>query len=114
MRETDNIVTFPGHSPKRVKRAAAKPNYTERRKNRKSMRQFLFRSYNLIAESDDADLISDVCLDMHKAEVKLRQLREALQATRENSAARIEMLTEAEIKLSAALVAALLSARSNL
>jgi hypothetical protein len=42
------------------------------------MRQFLFRSYNLIAESDDADLISDVCLDMHKAEVKLRQLREAL------------------------------------
>jgi len=86
---------------------------TLRRKNRKSMRQFLFRSYNLIAESDDADLISDVCLDMHKAEVKLRQLREALQATRENSAARIEMLTEAEIKLSAALVAALLSARSN-
>jgi hypothetical protein len=105
----DNIVTFPSSSEReRVKRAAPKPNYTERRKNRKSM-----RSYNLIAESDDADLISDVCLDMHKAEVKLRQLREALQATRENSAARIEMLTEAEIKLSAALVAALLSARSN-
>lgn len=114
MRESDNIVTFPSSSEReRVKRAAPKPNWTERRKNRKSMRQFLFRSYNLIAESDDAELISDVCLDMHKAEVKLKQLREALRATRENSAARIEMLTEAEIKLSAAIVAALLSAGSK-
>ena len=49
MRESDNIVTFPSSSEReRVKRAAPKPNYTERRKNRKSMRQFLFRSYNLI------------------------------------------------------------------
>ena len=77
MRESGNIFTFPGHSPKR-KGVAEKPNWTERRKNRKSARKFLFRSCNLIAESDDADLISDVCLDMHKAEVKLRQLREAL------------------------------------
>jgi hypothetical protein len=52
------IITFPGHSPKRAKTAAAPPNYTERRKNRKNMRQFLFRSYNLIAESDEAELMS--------------------------------------------------------
>jgi hypothetical protein len=107
------IITFPGRSPGRRKEAPTKPNWTERRKNRKSMRQFLFRSYNLIAESDDAELIRDVCLDIHKAEVKLRQLQEALQATREHSAARIAMLTEADIKLSAAIVAALLSARSD-
>jgi hypothetical protein len=107
------IINFPGRSPRRRESAPAKPNWTERRKNRKSMRQFLFRSYNLIAESDDADLLSDVCLDIHKAEVKLRKLREALEATREHSAARIEMLAEAEIKLSAALVAALLSTQGQ-
>jgi hypothetical protein len=90
------IITFPGRSPNR----RTKQNWTERRKNRKSMRQFLFRCYNMIAQSDDADLIRDVCLDMHKAEVKPRQLKEALRATREHSAARIAMLTEADAKLS--------------
>jgi hypothetical protein len=108
-----NVVTFPPHSPQRGKGAVAKPNYTERRKNRKSMRKLLFRSYDVIVESDEAELISDVGLEMHKAEVKLRKLRQALQATREYSAARIEMLTEAEIKLSAALVAALLSTQGQ-
>jgi hypothetical protein len=107
------IITFPGHSTKRGKRASTKPDYAERRKNRKSMRKLLFRSYDVIIESDEAELISDVGLEMHKAEVKLRKLRQALQATREYSAARIEMLTEAEIKLSAALVAALLSTQGQ-
>jgi hypothetical protein len=52
--------------------------------------------------------ISLACL---KAEVKLRKVKERLQGERERSAALIELVTAAETKLSAAIVAALLSSR---
>jgi hypothetical protein len=74
------------------------------------MQTFLFRSYDLIVESDEAELLRDVCLDTHKAEVKLRKLKQRLQVVQEQSAAQIQLLTAAETKLSAAIVAALLSA----
>ncbi len=75
------------------------------------MHTFLFRSYDLIVESDEADLIRDVCLDIHKAEVKLKKVRLGLQGIQEQSAAQIWLLTAADTKLSAAIVAALLSTR---
>ncbi len=75
------------------------------------MHTFLFRSYDLIVESDEADLIRDVCLDIHKAEVKLNKVRQRLQGIQEQSAAQIWLLTAADTKLSAAIVAALLSTR---
>jgi hypothetical protein len=74
------------------------------------MQTFLFRSYDLIVESDEAELLRDVCLDTHKAEVKLRKLKQRLQVVQEQSAAQIQLLTAAETKLSAAIVVALLSA----
>ena len=52
------------------------------------MHTFLFRSYDLIVESDEADLIRDVKLDLHKARVKLSKIQERLQGVQEQAAAK--------------------------
>jgi hypothetical protein len=77
--------------------------------NGPNMRTCLFRSYDVILKSDEADLVRDVCLDLDKAEKKLKALRQRLQGVQEQAAA----LTSAETKLTAAIVAALLSTRGN-
>ncbi|KRR09558.1 hypothetical protein CQ12_13810 [Bradyrhizobium jicamae] len=69
-------------------------------------RKFVFRSYNLIAESDDADLVRDVRLDTGKAQTKLKKIREQIVIDRDKAAARADMMTKAEAKLSAAIEAA--------
>ena len=99
----DNVVALFRSEPKRRNKHSG---YTRRGGN---MHTFVFRSYDLIVESDEAELLRDVCRDTHKAEVKLRKVRERLQGERERSAALIELLTAAETRLSAAIVAALLS-----
>ncbi|HZV07271.1 MAG TPA: hypothetical protein VE999_19465 [Gemmataceae bacterium] len=76
-----------------------------------NMHDALFRSYDLILKSDEADLIRDVGRDIRKAEIKLKKVRQRLQGIREQSAAQIQQLTAADTKLSAAIVAALLSTR---
>lgn len=73
------------------------------------MHTFVFRSYDLIVESDEAVLIRDVCLDIHKAKVKLKKVRQRLQGVQEQSAAQIRLLAAADTKLAAAIDAALLS-----
>jgi hypothetical protein len=78
-----------------------------RRRSKSSMHTFLFRSYDLIVESDETELLRDVCLDTHKAEVKLRKLKERLQVVREQAAARVQLLTKAEARLAAAIAVAL-------
>jgi cell division FtsZ-interacting protein ZapD len=83
--------------------------YTRRGPN---MQTFVFRSYDLIANSDEADLVRHVGLDLDKAQTKLRRLKEALQNYQERTTAHIQMLTAAETKLTAAIVAALLSGQS--
>jgi hypothetical protein len=75
------------------------------------MHTFLFRSYNLIVESGEADLIRDVCLDLEKAQKKLKTIQQRSKDVQEQAAAQIQLLTAAETKLSAAIVAALLSGR---
>jgi hypothetical protein len=77
------------------------------------MRTFLFRSYNLIVKSDEADLVRDVSCDIGKAETKLKAVRQQLKRTKELAAARVHLLTTAETKLTAAIVAALLSDRGK-
>jgi hypothetical protein len=101
----DNVVALFGSKPKRRQ---ARSGYTRRRVN---IRTLCFRSYDLIVESDEAELLRDVRLDTHKAEVKLRKVKERLQGERERSAALIELLAAAETKLTAAIVTALLSNR---
>jgi cell division FtsZ-interacting protein ZapD len=84
--------------------APFEPRVTGRR--RAAMHTFVFRSYNLIVQSDESDLMRDVCLDIDKAQTKLKAVRRQLQRDRELAEARIELLTSAVSRLSAAIVAA--------
>jgi hypothetical protein len=74
---TDNIVKFRG-------RSAEPRTYTSigeegeaslgrtRVRNERTMHTFLFRSYHTIVESDEADLVRDVCFGVDKAQTKLK------------------------------------------
>jgi len=73
------------------------------------MLRLLFRSSRLIVESDEADLIRDVCLGLDRAQNKLKAIQRRLKVVQEEAAAQVKLLTTAETKLSAAIVAALLS-----
>jgi transposase len=95
------------------------PNASHRRRAlrqtrvRKNMQTFLFRSYDLIVESDEADLVRDVCLDLYRAQTKLKRIQRRLKAVQEQAAAQVQLLTAADTKLTAAIVAALLSTRGG-
>jgi hypothetical protein len=67
---------------------------------------FVFRSYELIVASPEAELMRDVLCDVDKARSKLKSIQQQLQRDREHAAARDKLLTSAEEKLSAAIVAA--------
>jgi hypothetical protein len=77
------------------------------------MQTFLFRSYHLIVESDEADLVRDVCFGIDRAQTKLKAIQRRLKGVQEQAAAQVQLLTAAETKLTAAIVAALLSTRGN-
>ena len=64
--------------------------------NGPNMQRLLFRSSHLIVESDEADLVRDVCFGIDRAQTSM------------------QLLTAAETKLTAAIVAALLSTRGGL
>jgi hypothetical protein len=51
----------------------------------------------------------DVCLDLDKAQTKLKRIQRRLKDVQEQAAASVQLLTAAETKLTAAIVAALLS-----
>jgi hypothetical protein len=81
-------------------------NQRLRRHDGANMQTFLFRSYDLIVKSDEADLICDVSFDIDRAQSKLRRIKQRLQRIQEQSAAQIRLLTMAAAKLTAAIVAA--------
>ena len=58
-------------------------------------------------------MVRDVSFDLAKAETKLKAIRQQLKRTQELAAARVHLLTTAETKLTAAIVAALLSERAK-
>jgi Mg2+ and Co2+ transporter CorA len=99
-----NIVTFP-HV---VARAKVRAEYRSRTGDGKNMHTYLFRSREAILEAAEADLLSDVRLDIDKAAKKVEAIRRRLRGIKEQAAAQIEMLTAAELKLNAALVIAVL------
>ena len=106
----DNIVTFPDPAAKRCPAPSGGRASSIERKN---MRTFLFRSPDLILQSDEADLVRDVCFDIDRAQTKLKAIRRRLKGVLEQAAAQGAMLTAAETKLTAAIVAALLSTRGQ-
>jgi hypothetical protein len=61
------------------------------------------------AEADEADLIRDVCSDINKAQGKLQKILGRIESLQEYAVAELQLLTAADTKLSAAIVAALLS-----
>jgi hypothetical protein len=73
------------------------------------MRTAAFRNREAIVEATEEDLVRDVRMEMDKAQGKLTRIRERL----ETVTAEAEFLSEAEIKLSAAIDAALLSTKSK-
>lgn len=120
-----NILTFPGRGtapeaalcnpsfpPENVAQFEMVPTRTitrlkpSRRRSGRSLHTFVFRSYEAIVASDEADLMRDVSFDTRKAQVKLKQIREQLEIDREHAAAREKLLSSAESRLSAAIDAA--------
>jgi hypothetical protein len=99
--ENENVIDFPNAS-----RRSRDPFSSRRGPN---MQRLVFRSYNAIVESDDADLVRDVRCDLDRAQSKLRRLKQRLKNVQEQAAVQVELLTTAETKLTAAIVAALLS-----
>jgi hypothetical protein len=77
------------------------------------MHALLFRSRESILQSDEPDLISDVCLDIDRAQGKLERIRTRIESLQEYAATEIQLLRDADAKLSAALVAALLSSKGQ-
>ncbi|MCK1287087.1 hypothetical protein IVB41_24570 [Bradyrhizobium sp. 44] len=115
-----NVLTFRGSLPPSNVRplnfsfdhrpapaGSARPN-----RRRPNMHNFLFRSYDLIVASSEADLMRDVRCDVSKALSKLKAIQQQRQRDREHAAAREELLTRAEAKLAAA-IAAVQSSRST-
>ena len=100
---------------RRMAEGISPPTYEDERpqlrkkrvRNEGTMHTFLFRSYDLIITSDEADLVRDVGLDLDKAQTKLRQIREQLQRDREHMVEREALLTACDTKLAAAIAAAL-------
>jgi hypothetical protein len=113
-----NILTFPtgGRPPENV-REFHNPSFISgdeparwrspgyKSSGRPNMHTFVFRSYDLIIKSSEADLVRDVRQDPHKANTKLRKIREQLRQNREHAIARENLLDAAEAKLSAAIAA---------
>ncbi len=86
--------------------APFEPRAPGRRRTGPPIHTLVFRSYASIVESAEADLMRDVCIDVDKARTKLKAIRRQLQRDRELAEARIELLTSAESRLSAAIIAA--------
>src|SRR5450432_2588456 len=104
----DNVIAFPDPARRFPKRRSR-----ENVLNGPNMQTLLFRSYDLIVQSDDADLIRDVGFNIDRAQTKLNAVRRRLQGVRAQAAAQVQLLTDAETKLTAAIVAALLSTRGG-
>jgi hypothetical protein len=60
-----SVIEFPNAGPRRRALRRARPQ------DGKNMHALLFRSRNSILESDEADLIRDVCFDIDRARGKL-------------------------------------------
>ena len=114
-----NVFAFPGGGrPTSNSRELNDPSFEAHRRwrspgytpsGRPNMHTFVFRSYDLIVRSTVGALVRDVACDLSKAKTKLKRIQDQLLRDREHAAARAELLTKAEARLSAAIG----SVRSN-
>jgi hypothetical protein len=110
---TGNILTFPGVDVGSRPASRRPGKRYSRGENGPNLQRLLFRSSHLIVESDEADLVRDVCFDVDRAQGKLKRIQLRLKDVQEQAAAKVQLLTAAETKLTAAIVAALLSTRGG-
>ena len=105
-----NVVRFPHGRKKRSSSSEERAAKGDLR-NGPNLQRLLFRSSRLIAESDEAALVRDVGLAIDRAQTKLGRIKLRLKGVQERAAAQVQLLTTAETKLTAAIVAALLSGK---
>jgi hypothetical protein len=106
---SDNIVKFRGKHVGLRQRSGAGSARKPYRRSDKSFHTVAFRSKEEILRADEAQLIGDVCFDIDMAQRKLEKIRARTESLQEYAVSEIQMLQEADTKLSAAIVAALLS-----
>ena len=114
---SDNIFTFPSSSERERSRKPQNANYGTREerpargyvRRGPNMHTLLFRSRESILQSDEPDLVRDVCFDIDRAQGKLKRIRARMASLQEYAATELQLLADADAKLSAAIVAALLS-----
>ena len=70
-----------------------------RRRSAASMHTYVFRSYDLIVASPEADLVRDVRCDVDKASSMLNSIRGQIRRDREHAVAGESLLTKAEADL---------------
>jgi hypothetical protein len=96
--------------PNAVRRRAGRPY---RVRGEKNMQKLLFRSRETILQSDEVDLVRDVRLDIDRAQGKLERIRARTQSLQAYANSELQMLAFADTKLTAAIVAALLSTKGQ-
>ena len=106
---SDNIFAFPGNKTSDRPRSISSSGRPYRVSGEKNRYTLLFRSRESILQSDEQDLFQDVCFDIDRAKGKLERIRARIESLQEYAATELQLLTDADTKLSAALIAALLS-----
>src|ERR1700684_906894 len=106
---SDNVITFRGNKTSDSQRLISSAGRPYRVRGEKNMHTLLFRSRESILQSDEPDLVRDVCFDIDRAQGKLERIRARIESLQEYAAIEIQLLTNGETELSAELVAALLS-----
>jgi hypothetical protein len=69
------VIEFPNASHRRASpRRRAAYRSRPRACDGPNLQRLLFRSSHLIVESDEADLVRDVCVDVDRAQTKLKRI----------------------------------------
>jgi hypothetical protein len=79
-----SVIEFPNAS---LRRRALRRTHV---RNGPNMQRLLFRSSHLIVESDEADLVRDVCFGIDRAQTKLKAIQRRLKGVQEQAAAQVQ------------------------
>jgi hypothetical protein len=110
---SDNVIAFRGNKTSDTQRSISSTGRPYRVRGEKNKHTLLFRSRETILQSDEADLVRDVCFDIDRAQGKLERIRARIESLQEYAATELQLLTDADTKLSAAIVVALLSTQGQ-
>jgi hypothetical protein len=110
---SDNVLEFPTNQTSDWSRSMSSTGRPHRVRGEKNRYTLLFRSRDSILQLDEPDLVQDVCFDLDRAQGKLERIRARIDSLQEYADTELQLLRDADTKLSAAIVAALLSTRGQ-